>query len=235
MYRRFSTGAALGKPRGDHRLRSCPPIQNRRCSRIKSCATPQGLGFTLFVGLALLAAAQDQDTPTSGAPDFDAFRLIIDRNIFNPNRSGRPAAQTPRSTSRSPQTDSFTLVGTLGDKGDWIAFFDGSRSEFRGRLKLQDPIADYVVSDIANSGVLLVNGTNQLHLSVGTRMRREDNGPWLPAEREEVRHDREVSARTESPTANTSSGSSSNSSSSETAADSDVLRRLMQQRERELQ
>jgi hypothetical protein len=41
-YRRFATGVALGKPRADHRLVSRPPIENRRYSRIKSCATLRG-------------------------------------------------------------------------------------------------------------------------------------------------------------------------------------------------
>jgi hypothetical protein len=181
------------------------------------------LALTLFACVTFLASAQN--TPTPDTPEFDDFRLIIDRNIFNPNRSGRSAPQIARSTSRSPQIDSFTLVGTLGDHDNWIAFFDGSRSEFRGRLKLQDTIGDYVLGAISNSGVLLVNGTNELHLRVGSRMRREDNGPWVAAEREEPRRDRDTSPRQESTSANTSA----------TDADSEVLKRLMQQRERDLQ
>jgi hypothetical protein len=182
-------------------------------------------GIALFACLTLLATAQN--TPTSDTPHFDAFRLIIDRNIFDPNRSGPPAPQTPRSTSRSPQIDSFTLVGTLGDNNNWVAFFNGSRSEFRGRLKIQDLIGDYTVSAISSSGVQLVSGTNSIHLRVGMQMRRENNGPWLASERGATRPDRDPSPRPETPAATSAANTA--------AGDSEVLRRLMQQREKELQ
>lgn len=44
LYRRSATGAVHGKPRGDHQLPPCPPVEYRRYSRIESCAAPRGLG-----------------------------------------------------------------------------------------------------------------------------------------------------------------------------------------------
>jgi hypothetical protein len=179
----------------------------------------------LLSALNLTTAAQDDSSPRT--PDFSAFQLLTERNIFNPNRSTRPARTESRPTPRNPQVDRFTLVGTLGDDGQWTAFFDGSRSELRGRLRLNDTIGDYTVTAISNSGVQLDQGTNRLQLRVGMQLRREDNGPWLLAEREaDATADRSASRQENSTsTASTSTG----------AADNDVLLRLRQKRERELQ
>ena len=181
--------------------------------------------------LLLLAVASltvsAQDDPGPRTPDFSAFQVIAERNIFNPNRSNRPARTETRPATRAAQVDSFTLVGTLGDDGQWTAFFDGTRSELRGRLRQDDTIGDYTLTAISNSGVRLDNGTNSLQLRVGMQLRRQDNGPWLLAERGE--------------TSSAELGSSRPSSSTSTASartettDNDVLLRLRQQRERELQ
>jgi len=179
----------------------------------------------LLSALNLTTAAQDNSSPRT--LDFSAFQLLTERNIFNPNRSTRPARTEIPPAPRNPQVDSFALVGTLGDDGQWTAFFDGSRSELRGRLRLNDTIGDYKVTAISNSGVQLDQGTNSLQLRVGMQLRREDDGPWLLAEREvDATADRSASRQ---------ENSTSTAAASTGAADNDVLLRLRQQRERELQ
>ena len=42
-------------------------------------------------------------------------------------------------------------------------------------------IAGYKVANIAPNGVKLAAGTNELELSVGMQLRREEDGPWLLA------------------------------------------------------
>jgi hypothetical protein len=181
--------------------------------------------FLLLSAANLTTAAQDGSGPST--PDFSAFQLLTERNIFNPNRSNRPPRTDSRPATRNPQVDNFTLVGTLGDGGQWTAFFDGTRSELRGRLRQNDSIGGYTLSAISNAGVQLDDGTNSVQLRVGMQLRREDNGPWLVAEREV---DSPV-ARTPSPNEN----SASTDSASTGAGDNDVLLRLRQKRERELQ
>jgi len=183
------------------------------------------IAILLLSGPNLTTADQDGSGPRT--LDFSTFQLLTERNIFNPNRSNRPARTESRPAPRNPQVDSFTLVGTLGDDGQWTAFFDGTRSELRGRLRLHDTIGDYTVTAISNSGVQLDHGTNSLQLRVGMQLRREDDGPWLFAEREtDARADRSTSRE---------ENSTSTAAASTGTADNDVLLRLRQQRERELQ
>ncbi|MCL4178093.1 MAG: hypothetical protein KJ072_10190 [Verrucomicrobia bacterium] len=170
-----------------------------------------------------------QETANPPETNFSRFRLIAERNIFNPNRSGRTAPPVTRSSSRPAQLDSFTLVGTLGDGQHWVAFFDGTRSELRGRLQLEDTIGDYTVSEISSSGVILRQDTNTVPLRVGMQLRRENEGPWHLADRSESTRTGDRSSPAES------SSRTSSTSASTASVDDEVLRRLMQQRERELQ
>src|SRR5262245_49763727 len=71
-------------------------------------------------------------TPAAGLT-LDAFRLIADRNIFNPNRSGRTPEReyTRREPERRVRTESLALVGTMSYDHGLFAFFDGSNSDYR--------------------------------------------------------------------------------------------------------
>lgn len=114
--------------------------------------------------------------------DYLAFRIIPDRNIFNPNRAPRrPFTRTPSAPPKVTQT--FSLLGTMSYEKGAIAFFDGSSYEYRKALKPGDAIAGYKVADIALNSVKLTSGTNEVELPVGREMRREDQGQWLLAGR----------------------------------------------------
>ena len=147
--------------------------------------------------------------------DYSAFRVVADRNIFDPNRA-------PRSTrAPAPQRtiDSFSLVGTMSyEKGDF-AFFDGSSSDYKKVLKTNDVIAGYKIVTISPELVTVAAGTNQLGLKVGTQMRRGEDGRW------------ERAASPAAYTANSSPSSSTESPSN--AADSDIIKKMMQRREKE--
>ena len=82
--------------------------------------------------------------------------------------------------------DSLTLVGTMSYEKGTFAFFDGTSSEYKKALKLTDAIAGYKVTNIAPNGVKLASGTNELELSVGAQLRREEDGPWLLASQSSV-------------------------------------------------
>src|SRR6266508_2608999 len=86
--------------------------------------------------IALLASgpvlADAQETNAVEKVDLQSFRVISQRNIFNPNRSSRgDRSERRRDPERRVRTESFALLGTMNyDKG-WFAFFDGSSSEYR--------------------------------------------------------------------------------------------------------
>ena len=167
----------------------------------------------------------------SNAPvslDYSAFKIIVDRNIFDPNRyPQRPGTPRVRPTPRS--VDSLTLVGTMTYEKGTFAFFDGNSSEYKKALKLADAIAGYKVTNIAPNGVKLVSGTNELELRVGAQLRREEDGPWLLAGQSAPYAPAPPSAPSNAAAPTTTSSSDAASS----GADNDIIKKLMQRREKE--
>jgi hypothetical protein len=111
------------------------------------------------------------------------------------------------------------------EKGTF-AFFDGTSADYKKALKLTDSIAGYKVSNIAPNAVKLVSGTNELELSVGAQLRREEDGPWLLSGQSISYAATPASTSTNGVTAATT-----NSDTTSGAAESDIIKRLMQKRE----
>jgi len=106
--------------------------------------------IAIFVfALGVAASAQETGTnvaPTNAVPavapkvastapvdplSFEAFKVIAQRNIFDPSRSAPGASRDDRPKERPKPTEAFTLLGSISyEKGDF-AFFDGTRSEYR--------------------------------------------------------------------------------------------------------
>lgn len=162
---------------------------NRNLRSLYSVIRISDFGFGLPAILALaLAALPSSAQPTNGParPDFSAFKIISQRNIFNPSRSARYSPSMPTQTRRLRRVDSVALVGTMNyDAQGPLAFFDGTASEYRKVLKTSDTIAGYKVADIKPACVKLAIGTNEFQLRVGMELRREDQGKWHLAERTE--------------------------------------------------
>jgi len=152
--------------------------------------------------------------------DYSSFRIIAERNIFAARRSGRTGRP---SVGSQRQAETFTLVGTLDSDRGPVAFFDGTSSEYRKALKAEGTIAGFKIMDIALKGVKLAVGSNTVELRVGMQVRRQDDGEWRPAAYGEVYT---------GPDGGASSGSAHSSGAGRDA--SDVLKRLMQQREQEI-
>jgi hypothetical protein len=162
-----------------------------------------------------------ESSSTNAGPsvlDYAAFRVVAERNIFDPNRS-------PRSTSapvRPKTVESFTLVGTMSYEKGVFAFFDGTSSDYRKAVKTHDSIAGYSVVAISPDSVKLLRNTNLLDLAVGVQMRRRDDGVW----------ERSESATAYAATTTTTSSTPS-SEPAASGAESDILKKMMQRRERE--
>jgi len=181
----------------------------------------------LWAALALLLATtpllRAQSTNAPSRLDYQSFKLITDRNIFDPNRSPR----TARSESRRPaRTESFSLVGTLSYEKGTFAFFDGSSSEYRKVLKCTDAIAGHKITEIAPNRVKLEVNGKQIEMPVGVQMKRQDDDEWLLAA---------GTASSASASSATASREKNESSSGSSGGDeSDILKKLMQKREQEL-
>lgn len=157
------------------------------------------------------------------ALDYSSFKIIADRNIFNPNRSAR-SARGGRTQRKQVKTETISLVGTLCSENGRLAFFDSSSSQYKKVLKPAGTIAGFTIKDIAPNQVTLESGGKATELRVGMRIRREDEGEWR------------VGGQTE-----TLAGSASQSATPADAAGSasddegnDVLQKLLQKREEEL-
>lgn len=197
----------------------------------------------------LLASAQ----PSNGAAqlDFSSFKIIIERNIFNPNRSARSVRSGRRESRKLARTESFSLIGTMSYEKGLFAFFDGTRSEYRMVLKPEDAIAGYKVANITPNHVKLASGTNELEMRVGMQLRREEGGEWLLTARTEPPGSSPgqttvASSRSETDVTDTESEAGLTEAEPDTivtnaapgavstGGESDILKKLMQRREQEL-
>jgi hypothetical protein len=178
--------------------------------------------------LAGCSAASAQQTNMPARPDYSFFRIIVDRNIFNPDRYPRQSRSSRRDTREGPAVDAFSLVGTMSYQKGTFAFFDGTSSDYRKVLKLDDAIAGYKVTEITPNAVTLKTTDKQIEMKVGSQMRHEDQGGWQLVSQSELPSE----TAENSAAADTSSSSATENSSGDEG--NDVLKKLMQQREQEL-
>lgn len=145
----------------------------------------QALAVLAGLGLYVSATvAETSNSPAASRLTYDSFRMVSDKNIFNPNRyarsSGRPT-QRPSSQPAS-RVESFSLVGIMAYEKGTFAFFDGTKSEYKNALQTGGVLGEYKVTQVSPDVVQLMHGTNTFDLKVGMQMRREDEGDWYLSE-----------------------------------------------------
>jgi len=191
--------------------------------RFRKATVLAALGALLTNGRP--AAAQTTNAPA--ATNYSAFQIIVERNIFDPNRYAHASHSHGRSISRSAPY--FALVGTLSSRNGMLAFFDGNDSDYRKVLSPDGVIAGYKVVEITLRGAKLEAAGKPVEMKVGAQMRQEGKGEWQLAEPGELPASTtgtETPATDETPAASAAAGSASEPN--------DVLKKLMQQREQEL-
>jgi len=172
------------------------------------------------------ASAVNPTIPTARAPavagpatSIDAFRIITERNIFDPNRVGHSA----RGADNQPRSDTISLVGTMHyDKGLFV-FFDGSGPDFRKSIHEGETIAQYTVERIRNDGVELTRDGRPIFLTIGQQLRRAVGGDWTAIGLDALRSESDtprVADTTPPPVIPTGA--------------SNTLQRLMEQRQKQL-
>ncbi len=138
------------------------------------------------LGLGVLPVSAGQATNSISRPDFASFKNIAANNIFNTHRSpGVMPTSERRQTLRSSRTESFALVGTMSYGEGPMAFFEGSKSDYRKMLKSDDMIAGFKLIAIETSLVKLASPTNEVELQMGMQLSREEEGPWRVSVRPE--------------------------------------------------
>ncbi|MCX6954836.1 MAG: hypothetical protein NTV51_21985 [Verrucomicrobia bacterium] len=127
------------------------------------------------VAAALGAAPSRKDSSIAPTASFDTFRLINDRNIFNPNRTGR---RERGSEERAPRLDVITLVGTMESDKGLRAFFDGSERNYRRALSAGGAVDKFKVTQVSPNVVELERDGKTFSMRVGQQFRRPDGGDW---------------------------------------------------------
>src|SRR5207247_9650775 len=114
--------------------------------------------------------------------DYQSFRIVSERNIFNPNRSGR-GSDSRNYTRREPDrrgrsSPAFGLIGTMSYEKGPFAFFDGTSSDYRRVLQPEDSIAGFKIAEVAPTYVILQGNGKEVHLEVGGRMTKQQENEW---------------------------------------------------------
>ena len=181
---------------------------------------------------AMAEAAESPREEPAPVAGLEAFRIIFDRNIFNPNRSARRLASGRSESPRPVRRERFTLVGTMSYEKGHFAFFDGSSAEFRKVAQPDETIAGYRIVEIAANSVTLASTNGPpVQLVVGMQMQREDDAEWQLSARQE----RLENATGTAPASATATLATRPPDLEDNVADDDdeVLKRLLQKREEE--
>jgi hypothetical protein len=138
------------------------------------------------------AAAPGADSTVAPSASFDTFRLITERNIFNPNRTGRRERTVEEAP---PRVDVISLVGTMDSDKGVRAFFDGSTSGYRKALRVGESIDQFKLTQIAPNVVELEREGKMLSMRVGQQLRRPEGAEWTLVGEEIAQREAQAQAR----------------------------------------
>jgi hypothetical protein len=202
----------------------------------------------IFMMILCLEKLDAQESPAVSARDYSGFKVIAERNIFNPNRARRAEAGAPsarEADTRRVTTEALALIGTMSYEKGRFAIFDGTSPQYRIMLQPNGTIAGHTIAEVGVDHVGLEKDGKRIELAVGMQMMRHDEGAWAVSDREEPwrgsagsngsRGSRESRGSDRGDSSGSGGSDAGGESRPESAAEeSDLLKRLMQQREQEL-
>src|SRR5690349_2834625 len=112
--------------------------------------------LTATLAMAALVAVRCSGAASSGSND--AFQVISERNIFDPNRESVTNIVLP-----SQIVESFRLEGTMTYEGIAHAFFGGASLPAEGRvLAPMSSVADCKIQSIVNGSISILTPDGRL-------------------------------------------------------------------------
>lgn len=184
--------------------------------------------LTLFI---VAAASRAPAQGRSRAPA-DPASLLLSRNIFDPTRSPRRAPERGPIAPpvAPPRVRMLVLTGSLVYPGKAVAFFSGSEPEYNRVIGPEETVGPWTVRKVSTTGVELAREDEVVDLPVGRQLVQREAEPWALAD---------AAAPQPAPPSYRSPSSPTRGRNPETPAagdggDSDVMRRLMERRQREL-
>ena len=169
-----------------------------------------------------------QEMEAGAGTGLQAYKIVYERNIFNPNRGPRSSRRNGGDAPKPVKIEAFSLVGTLMSEKGAYAFFDGSDSQYRAALRTSNTIAGYTLTAIAQNFVTLCSSSNTFDLNMYMQMRRQDEGDWELTEATGSWNSTNSSSSTNGAVAVSEEGGGSDAGADE------VMKRLMKKREEEL-
>lgn len=141
---------------------------------------------TLLVAVAMLGVATaETQTEDKETPSFDTYKILMDRNIFNPSRVPNKPDEGPAAPAPY-QARTMRLMGTVLTEHVKLALFEGDSEAPRSGAKPGDTLVGYTVEDIRTDGITLKNDAGSAQVAVGAGLSRQEDGKWVIADRATV-------------------------------------------------
>lgn len=204
-----------------------------------------------FFGMVNFSFSQDSQKQTPAATGLDEYKLVWERNIFNPDRRRPLSPSEIVQPQPAPKIDQFNLMGTLVAEASAFAFFDGSESAFRSVFKIGDQIAGYTIAEIRSDGVTMKKNDQPVEILVGKGMERQDQGEWKSVEGARVarsgsrrsssqnaspaQRNRERPSASQTPTIEKTESAQSTNEESGSSVQNDIRKKMMEKRKQEMQ
>ena len=187
-------------------------------------------------------------------PSLASFKLIQERNIFDPERR-RPREIRRERPVEPPREESFTLLGTMSYGERILAFFEGTQRDWSGAVELGKEVAGHTLKEVGFDNVLLELKGETLALQVGAGRSKRGDADWETQDRDSWkgssggsrsgRSSRSSSSSTFRPARTEGSADAASASAdggSDNAADesvidgsaSDILKQLMERRRQQM-
>ena len=184
----------------------------------------------LAAALALFGAGNAGALAAEKVAGFEAFRLMRTKNMFDPNR--RPVrTETGSARTAAPvrenKSSTLSLTGTMVTDGKTLAFFSGTRADYSKVLSVGGTIADCKITAIKATEVEMERGGKPGTLSVGHQLQIDGAPSDVPAAEPAAAPPAPGAAPTDPAAPGAPAPAPSNDKS-------DVLRRMMERREKEM-
>ncbi len=190
-------------------------------------------GFViLLLGMTAMDSSSQEGEQNPGM-DFSAFQIIIERNIFNPEREKNVEEPEPEPVEEPAKTEELVLVGTLVTETNTYAFFEGTSTSFRRVLKAGDTIGGCTITSITVSNVTLQNEEQTLALKVGRALTRKEGESWSISD--QARPTSLAQRDTSRESSSRERERQTESSSTDDSSTDDLLNKLMERRRQELE
>ncbi len=166
---------------------------------------------------------------------FDEFRLVVERNIFDPDRRRWEPKKKIVRLPEAPPVDRILLVGVLVEEATAYCFFESGSPDYRGVATLGESLGDLRIAEIETGEITLAEGERTIKLTVGASLVKEGDGEWQQDSSRLSSVDRDVGNEESETSSETASEAGSQNPAGDSGGTSDVMRRLMEKRKQELQ